>query len=153
LSSDLAVKPRAFKYLAKATPPPLTGIAVAIDYANIGLDPDVSLYERFNAVSTAVRLLATIRREQFVASVAKLLEDSGLCEVFKELNVDVCVKGRGGGDEAVVKRLVELVNACERGDIPVTEELVLALAQAVIVVLVPQLRIMQQQVLPPEEVG
>jgi hypothetical protein len=153
LSADLAWRPRAFKYLARATPPPLTGIAVAIDYANIGLDPDISLYERFNAVSTAVRLLATIKTEQFIGSVAKLLEDSGLCEMFKELNVDVCAKGRGGGDTAVVKRLVDLVNACERGDIPITEELVLTLAQAVIVVLVPQLKAIQHQVLPPEETG
>jgi len=153
MSTGITERPKVVKYLARVTPPPLTGIAVAVDYANIGLDPDVSLYERFNAVSTAVRLLAAIRREQFLGSVATLLEDSGLCDRFKELGVEVCSKGRRSGDEAVVKRLIELVNACERGDAPITEELVLTLAQAVIVVLVPQLKTIQQQVLPPEEVG
>jgi hypothetical protein len=44
------------RYIARVTPPPLTSIAVAIDYANIALDPSVSLYERYNVVSTAVRL-------------------------------------------------------------------------------------------------
>jgi hypothetical protein len=152
VSTGITEKPRISRYIARVTPPPFTGIAVAVDYANIGLDPDISLYERYNAVSTAVRLLATIRREQFVTSINRLLVDSGLCEKFRDIGVDVCKgeRGRVAGDEEIVKNLVKLVNMCERGEIPVTEELVFTLAQAVITTLVPQLKTIQVTQAPEE---
>lgn len=128
------------RYIARVTPPPLTSIAVAIDYANIALDPSVSLYERYNVVSTAVRLLASLGIEPFLNMVGELLEASGLCERFRDIGVNVC-RGKGGEarDKEIVENLVKVLDMCERGEIPVTEELVLALAQVVIVTLVPRL--------------
>ena len=148
---------RVTRYLVRVSPPPFTSIAIAVDYANMALDPDISLYERYCAVSTAIRLLATIRRELFVSSIGVLLRDSGLCEKLRDvvgLNICDSEEAEGGrriiGDEAVIRKLVKIVNACERGDIPVTEELILTLAQAVIVTLVPQLKIQIQQQVPEE---
>ena len=133
---------RITRYLARVTLPPLTSIAVAVDYANIALDPDVSLYERYCAASTATRLLAAIRGEEIV-EVNKPLQRSGLCERLGEVaGFNVC----GKTDHETVKKLVEIVNACERGDVPVTDELVIALAQAVIISLVPQLKVQQREV-------
>jgi len=142
LSTGITEKPRITRYLARVSPPPLTNLAIAVDYANIALDPDVSLYERFTAVSTAVRLLCTIRRGgQLLASARALLEESGLCERLREVTErNVCSSSGGGGADEVLRNLVEVVNACERGEIPVTDDLVLALAQAVIVILVPQMK-------------
>jgi hypothetical protein len=56
--------------------------------------------------------------------------------MFRDLGVDVCSEER---DEVVIENLVKLVDMCERGELPVTEKLVIALAQAVIVTLVPLL--------------
>ena len=146
MSTGIAEKPRITRYLARVSPPPLTSLAIAVDYANIALDPDVSLYERFIAVSTAVRLMSTIRMEQSLISPRTLLEESGLCTRLREVSErDVC-SGRRAGDIEMIRNLVEVVNACERGEIPVTEDLVLTLAQAVIVVLVPKMK----TTLPPQ---
>jgi hypothetical protein len=146
---------RTTRYLFRASPPPLTSVALAIDYANMALDQDLSLYERYCAASIAVRLLATIKREHLITSIATLLRDSGLCEKFRDIvGVPLCegeeAEGsrRVSGDEAIVRRLVRIVNACELGEMPVTEELVLALAQAVIVILAPQLRPPPSQQVP-----
>jgi hypothetical protein len=129
------------RYIYRIAPPPLTAIAIAVDYANIALDPDVSLYERYNAVSTAVRLLAALRDEQVVDGVSVRVEASGLCERFRDIGIDVCRGERGRStDHELLENLVRVLDACERGEIPVTEELILALAQAVIVSLVPQLK-------------
>jgi hypothetical protein len=149
VSAGIAEKPRIMRYLARVSPPPLTGLAIAVDYANIALDPDVPLYERFIAVSTAVRLLRTIPREQLLESPEKHLDESGLCDRLREVSDrDVCSSRRGGAD--VLGNLVEVVNACERGEIPVTDELVLALAQAVIVIVVPKMRYYQPLLVPDD---
>jgi hypothetical protein len=142
LSTGIIEKPRITRYLARVSPPPLTSLAIAVDYANIALDPDVSLYERFIAVSTAVRLMSTIRMEQSFTSPRTLLEESGLCTRLREVSErDVCSSSsRRAGDIEVFRNLVEVVDACERGEIPVTEDLVLTLAQTVIVVLVPKMK-------------
>jgi hypothetical protein len=134
------------RYLPRAAPPPLSGFAIAVDYANIALDPDVSLYERFCAVSTAVRLVSALSVELQVAqSPLALLERSGLCARLHELsNVEVC----SGSRRNVFEGLVEIVNKCERGELVVTEDLVLSLAQSVIVLVVPALRLRVAEYLP-----
>jgi hypothetical protein len=140
LSAGITERPRITRYLARVSPPPLSNLAIAVDYANIALDPDVSLYERFIAVSTAVRLLCTIRGGgQLLSSMVTLLEESGLCERLREVTErDVCSSDKA---DEVLRNLVKVVNACERGEIPVTDDLVLTLAQTVIVILVPQMRV------------
>jgi hypothetical protein len=150
VSAGITEKPRITRYLARVSPPPLTSLAIAVDYANIALDPDVSLYERFTAVSTAVRLACTIPGWQSLSSPRMLLEESGLCDRLREVSErEVCSSRRG--DIEVLRNLVEVVNACERGEIPVTDDLVLTLAQAVIVMLVPRIRVTLYQQ-PPLEV-
>jgi hypothetical protein len=144
VSEGISERRRIGRYIYRITPPPLTAIAIAVDYANIALDPDVSLYERYNAVSTAVRLLAALREEPFVDGVSTRVAASGLCERFRDVGIDVCRGERGRAtDRELVENLVRVLDMCERGEIPVTEELVLALAQATIVSLVPQLRSLQ----------
>jgi hypothetical protein len=62
VSEGVSERRRISRYIYRITQPPFTAIAIAVDYANIALNPDVSLYERYSAVSTAVRLLAAIRK-------------------------------------------------------------------------------------------
>ncbi len=150
MSHGFERKPGITKYLPRVIPPPFSGIAVAVDYANIALDPDIPLYERYCAVSTAVRLLATLRREHLVVSVYRLLKDSGLCKRFRDIDIDICENIKREDDYSVIEKFVEIINTCENGDIPVTEELVLALAQAIIVTLVPQLKTLVSSQMPEE---
>ena len=130
-------KSRVGRVLSRLTAPPLASVVLALDYAGSVFDRSIPLLDRWNLVSTAVRLLASISADNTLLDVDRRLEEklrnSGLCERFeKDLGLRVCT-----GDP--LGRMVELVNAVEDGSVPVTDRLVENLAQAVTVILAPAL--------------
>ena len=134
--------------LARASPPPLTSVAVAVDLAGAGLDRSIPLLDRFHLVATAVRLAVKIDVARLGAGVdGRRLEDTGLCELFRSyLERDPCADRRNP-----LRSLAEIVTEADRGEIPVTEELVAVTAQTVIVLLTPLLDEMARRVWTQEE--
>jgi hypothetical protein len=124
--------------LFKASPPPLTSVAVAVDLAGAGLDRSIPLLDRFLLVATAVRLASVVDVERLGAKLrvgvdGRRLEETGLCELIRSyLERDPCADRRNP-----LRSLAEIVTEADRGEIPATEELVATIAEAVIVMLAP----------------
>jgi len=131
-------KTRASRYLARIVPPPTSSPDIAIGYATAALDRSVPLTDRWNMVCTAARVMGVLLRVEGVRSRdedLRILKASGLCEMFGEvLNHDVCSESEGPA-----AAIIKLVNAVEKGEIPVTDRLVEVLAQTAIVLLAPLL--------------
>ncbi len=122
--------------LYKATPPPFTSIAVTVDLAGAGLDRSLPLLDRFNLVATAVRL--TVNVDTSITGIPgsfKNLDRARLCELYKiHLDEDICTSNTN-----ILQNLVVVVEKLDKGDIPITEELVTLIAQTIIVIVTPLL--------------
>jgi len=132
---------RISRSLARALPPPLSSLTLALDLATSTFDRSIPLLDRWNLVSTAVRVAARVASTPLLPLQVKdalrasprELEPTGICERFKkDFTYDVCGDG-------FVRGLVKLVDAVEDGEVPVTDRLVEDVAQAVIVFLAPVL--------------
>ena len=117
--------------LFKASPPPLTSIAVTVDLADAGLDRSLPLLDRFNLVATAVRLATNITE---IPIRFRKLASTSLCDLYKiHLDTDICSQPNP------VEQLDEIVGKLDKGEIPITEEIITLIAQTIIITVTPLL--------------
>jgi len=144
LETQLSPRRHASSLLTRAFPPPVSDVYIIASLAMSVFDEVAPLKYRFVMASTAVRLLASspiIVREE-------ALGNAGLCGLlYKTTGVDVC----SGGD--VKEKLVEVINNYEAGARPISNQALRVIAEAILVLITPELRRIYETVFKarPEE--
>jgi hypothetical protein len=138
LETQLSPRRHASNLLTRAFPPPVSDAYIVASLAMSVFDELAPLKYRFHMVSTAVRLLASSP----VIVHGEALVNAGLCGLLNSsTGVDVC----NGGD--VKEMLVEVVNNYESGARPLSNQALRVIAQAILVLVAPELRRVYESVI------
>jgi hypothetical protein len=131
-----SVAVRRFQHIQRILLPPLSPAMLAVNFAVMSLDRSAPLLDRYYFASTAVRLAIAYTTAINIPAVKR----SGLCERLAEVF----------GDETICENLpdkvIRIVNELERGLKPISEEVVLTLAQLVVVAVAENITVVADRI-------
>jgi len=131
LETQLSPRRHASNLLTRTLPPPVSDVYIVTSLAMSVFDELAPLKYRFTMVSTAVRLLASSP----IIIHGDALVNAGLCGLLYSLTgVDVC------NEEDVKESLVKIINNYESGARPLSNQALRIIAQAILVLVAPELR-------------
>lgn len=132
LETQLSPRRHASSLLTRAFPPPVSDAYIIASLAMSAFDELAPLKYRFIMVSTAVRLLASSP----ILIHGDALGNAGLCGLlYSSTGVDVCNER-----DDVKESLVKIINDYESGARPISSQALRIIAQAILVLVAPELR-------------